>query len=78
MVEQLTLNRITSPRKLSQAELGPNELAWMEAALAMLAESGLKPKKRYRAFFTIIGHVRGTGHESRFQLGVAPMMGHSC
>lgn len=39
--------------------MGPNELAWMEAALAMLAESGLEPKKRHHAFFTIIGHVRG-------------------
>lgn len=39
--------------------IGPNELAWMEAALAMLAESGLDPQKQYRAFFTIIGHVRG-------------------
>ncbi len=42
-----------------QSPMGPNELAWMEAALAMLAESGLEPKKRYYAFFTIIGHVRG-------------------
>ena len=42
-----------------QTPLGPNELAWMEAALAMLAESGLKSKKRHHAFFTIIGHVRG-------------------
>jgi AcrR family transcriptional regulator len=42
-----------------QTPMGPNELAWMEAALAMLAESGLKPKKRHHAFFTIIGHVRG-------------------
>lgn len=39
--------------------MGPNELAWMEAALAMLAESGLEPKKRHHAFFTVIGHVRG-------------------
>jgi AcrR family transcriptional regulator len=42
-----------------QSPIGPNELAWMEAALAMLTESGLEPKKRYRAFFTIIGLVRG-------------------
>jgi hypothetical protein len=39
--------------------MGPNELAWMEAALAMLTEAGLRPKKRHHAFFTIIGHVRG-------------------
>jgi len=42
-----------------QSPMGPNELAWMEAALAMLAESGLEPTERHRAFFTIIGHVRG-------------------
>jgi AcrR family transcriptional regulator len=42
-----------------QTLMGPNELAWMEAALSMLAESGLAPKKRQYAFFTIIGHVRG-------------------
>jgi AcrR family transcriptional regulator len=42
-----------------QGPIGPNELAWMEAALAMLAESGLESKKRHHAFFTIIGHVRG-------------------
>jgi AcrR family transcriptional regulator len=39
--------------------MGPNELAWMEAALTMLAESGLESKKRHHAFFTIMGHVRG-------------------
>lgn len=42
-----------------QSPMGPNELAWMEAALNMLAESGLGPKKRHQAFFTIISHVRG-------------------
>lgn len=42
-----------------RSPMGPNELAWMEAALAMLAESGLEPKKRHHAFFTVIGHVRG-------------------
>jgi AcrR family transcriptional regulator len=42
-----------------QSPMGPNELAWMEAALAMLAESGLESKKQHHAFFTIIGHVRG-------------------
>jgi AcrR family transcriptional regulator len=39
--------------------MGPNELAWMEAALVMLAESGLETKERHHAFLTIIGHVRG-------------------
>ena len=43
-----------------QSPMGPNELAWMEAAsLAMLGESGLKSKERHHAFFTIIGYVRG-------------------
>ena len=48
-----------------QSPMGPNELAWMEAALAMLAQSGLKSKKRQHAFITIIGHVRG---HATFQL----------
>jgi AcrR family transcriptional regulator len=42
-----------------QSPIGPNELAWMEAALAMLAESGLEAKKRHHAFFTLMAHVRG-------------------
>jgi AcrR family transcriptional regulator len=39
--------------------MGPNELSWMEAALAMLAESGLSPMEQHHAFIAIIGHVRG-------------------
>lgn len=39
--------------------MGPNELSWMEAALAMLAESGLAPEERHPAFLALIGHVRG-------------------
>ena len=39
--------------------MGPNELSWMEGALAMLAESGLAPEKRHPAFLALIGHVRG-------------------
>ena len=42
-----------------QTPMGPNELLWMEAALAMLAESGLGSKERHHAFVAIIGHVRG-------------------
>ncbi|MGH9588358.1 MAG: TetR/AcrR family transcriptional regulator [Acidobacteriaceae bacterium] len=42
-----------------QSPMGPNELLWMEAALAMLAESGLRPKERHHAFLAIVGHVRG-------------------
>jgi len=47
--------------------MGPNELSWMEAALAMLAESGLRPKQRHDAFLAIIGHVRG--HATFQQIG---------
>jgi AcrR family transcriptional regulator len=39
--------------------MGPNELSWMEAALQMLAEAGLRPQERHHAFLAIIGHVRG-------------------
>jgi AcrR family transcriptional regulator len=39
--------------------MGPNELTCMEAALAMLAESGLAPQERHPAFLALIGHVRG-------------------
>lgn len=39
--------------------MGPNELSWMEAALALLAEAGLPPKESYYAFLAIIGHIRG-------------------
>jgi AcrR family transcriptional regulator len=52
-----------------QSPMGPNELAWMEAALAMLAESGLEPKKGHHAFFTIIGHVRGHATFQRARRG---------
>jgi AcrR family transcriptional regulator len=44
---------------LRQTVMGPNELSWMEAALAMLAEAGLPPKERYYAFLAIIGLIRG-------------------
>lgn len=50
-----------------QSPMGPNELSWMEAALAMLAESGLGSKERHHAFVAIIGHVRG--YASFQQLG---------
>ena len=39
--------------------MGPNELSWMEAALALLTEAGLPPKESYYAFLAIIGHIRG-------------------
>jgi AcrR family transcriptional regulator len=39
--------------------MGPNELLWMEAALAMLSESGLASADRHSAFLALIGQVRG-------------------
>jgi len=39
--------------------MGPNELLWMEAAMAMLAESGLGTADRHSAFLALIGQVRG-------------------
>jgi AcrR family transcriptional regulator len=39
--------------------MGPNELSWMEAALALLAEASLSPKESYYAFLAIMGHIRG-------------------
>lgn len=39
--------------------MGPNESLWMEAALAMLAESGLASADRHSAFLALIGQVRG-------------------
>ena len=50
-----------------ESVMGPNELSWMEAALAMLAESGRGPKERHHAFLAIIGHVRG--HATFQQIG---------
>jgi AcrR family transcriptional regulator len=50
-----------------ESAMGLNELSWMEAALAMLAESGLAPKERHHAFLAIIGHVRG--HATFQQIG---------
>ena len=53
--------------------MGPNELSWMEAALAMLAESGLGPEERHQAFLAVIGHVRG--HATFHQIGTRPSGG---
>lgn len=52
---------------MRRSPMGPNELTWMEAALAMLAESGLAQQDRHRAFLAVIGHVRG--HATFQQIG---------
>ena len=44
---------------MRRSVMGPNELSWMEAALAMLAESGLRMQERHNAFLAVVGHVRG-------------------
>jgi AcrR family transcriptional regulator len=44
---------------LRRSMMGPNELLWMEAALATLSESGLGAKERHSAFLALIGQVRG-------------------
>jgi AcrR family transcriptional regulator len=46
----------TTTRRTS---MGANELSWMEAALAMLAESGLEAREQHHAFVALIGHIRG-------------------
>lgn len=38
--------------------MGPNELAWMEAALRALADTGLSPAEAHQAFLAVVGHVR--------------------
>lgn len=53
--------------------MGPNELSWMEAALAMLAESGLGPEEKHHAFLAIIGLVRG--HATFQQIGTRTSAG---
>ena len=42
-----------------QTGMGPNELGWVDTALAILAEAGLPPGECYYAFMAILGHVRG-------------------
>lgn len=57
------LEATTSRRSM----MGPNELSWMEAALAHLAEAGLPPNESYYAFLAIIGHIRGYATFERFR-----------
>ena len=38
--------------------MGPNELAWLDAALAVLACTGLRARQQHDAFLLLIGHVR--------------------
>ncbi|MGB6687919.1 MAG: TetR/AcrR family transcriptional regulator [Terracidiphilus sp.] len=38
--------------------LGPNELAWLDAAVGLLSASGLSAREAHQAFLVLIGHVR--------------------
>lgn len=38
--------------------MGPNELGWMDAALAVLAGAGFTPRDQHHAFLLVAGHVR--------------------
>lgn len=42
-----------------QSAMGPNELTWMETALAILGEAGLGGRRRNRAFLALMAVVRG-------------------
>lgn len=44
--------------------MGPHELAWADAALAALADTGLTAAERHRAFLVVIGHVRSAAQFS--------------
>lgn len=44
--------------------MGPHELAWADAALAALADTGLSAAERHRAFLVVIGHVRSAAQFS--------------
>ena len=38
--------------------MGPNELEWVDAALAVLSSTGLRAQQQHAAFLLLIGHVR--------------------
>lgn len=44
--------------------MGPLELAWADAALTALADTGLPPAERHRAFLVFLGHVRSAAQFS--------------
>jgi hypothetical protein len=47
--------------------MGPNELAWLDAALGLLAEAGVPARQRHAAFPVAIGHGRSN---AEFMAGV--------
>lgn len=57
--------------------VGPNEMAWMEAALAALAGTGLTAAERLDSIVLLTGHARSLGQQTvaadpeRFERGLA-------
>jgi AcrR family transcriptional regulator len=64
--------------------MGPNELAWFDAALAALSETGLTPAEQHHAFLLLIGLVRtsvqqeadsaGAGDDGDWGMAMADLM----
>ncbi|PCC74894.1 transcriptional regulator, TetR family [Nannocystis exedens] len=54
--------------------MGPLELAWADAALAALADTGLPAHERHRAFLVVLGHVRSA---AQFSVGSSRARGLS-
>jgi len=48
------LQAATARRRIT----GPNELAWLDAALGVLGDAGLPARQQHAAFLVLIGHVR--------------------
>ncbi|MFI6443432.1 TetR/AcrR family transcriptional regulator [Kitasatospora sp. NPDC050543] len=43
--------------------MGPNQLAWLDAALAALSQTGLGAAQQHDAFLLIIGHIRSLAQQ---------------
>ncbi|MFJ4096770.1 TetR/AcrR family transcriptional regulator [Kitasatospora sp. NPDC089913] len=43
--------------------MGPNQLAWLDAALAALAPTGLTPAQQHDTFLLVIGHIRSLAQQ---------------
>ncbi|GAA2246094.1 MULTISPECIES: TetR/AcrR family transcriptional regulator [Kitasatospora] len=44
--------------------MGPNQLAWLDAALAALSRTGLPAAQQHDAFLLIVGHIRTLAQQS--------------
>ncbi|MGK4581890.1 TetR/AcrR family transcriptional regulator [Kitasatospora sp. HPMI-4] len=43
--------------------MGPNQLAWLDAALAVLSRAGLSAPQQHEAFLLVIGHIRNLAQQ---------------